>query len=237
MSLRALIFDVDGTLALTERTGHRPAFNAAFAEVGLDWYWDETRYGELLAIAGGQERLRHYAQQHDPALCRRADFEELLADIYRRKTAHYQAKLAQGAIPLRPDIGRLICAACSHELRLAIASSSRHDNVVALLQANLGPQAERWFEVIATGEQVAAKKPAPDIYLWTLAQLDLPAHDCLAIEDSAHGLAASTAAGIATVIMTNDYSGQQDFSGARRILPAGSQISLAKLHDWHASLH
>ncbi len=237
MSLRALIFDVDGTLALTERYGHRPAFNAAFAELGLDWYWDEAGYGKLLAIAGGKERVRHYARHHDPVTFQRADFEELLEEIHQHKTAHYQAKLAQGLIPLRPEIGRLICAARTHELRLAIASSSRHDNVVALLQANLGPQAEHWFEVIATGEQVAAKKPAPDIYLWTLAQLDLPAHDCIAIEDSAHGLAASTSAGIATVIMANDYSESQEFPGARKVLPVGGHISLAKLHDWHTSLH
>jgi phosphoglycolate phosphatase-like HAD superfamily hydrolase len=61
MALRAIIFDVDGTLANTERDGHRPAFNAAFAEVGLSWHWDEAFYGTLLDVAGGLERIRHYA--------------------------------------------------------------------------------------------------------------------------------------------------------------------------------
>ena len=58
MTLEALIFDVDGTLADTERDGHRVAFNQAFAEAGLDWHWGVGLYGELLAVTGGKERMR-----------------------------------------------------------------------------------------------------------------------------------------------------------------------------------
>ncbi len=57
--MQALIFDVDGTLADTE-TVHLQAFNAAFAEVGLGWYWDKALYTRLLRVAGGKERLMHY---------------------------------------------------------------------------------------------------------------------------------------------------------------------------------
>lgn len=235
MALRALVFDVDGTLANTERDGHRPAFNAAFAEVGLSWHWDEGFYGTLLDVTGGLERMRDYAERFDPATCARPDFEDLLRQVHEIKTRNYQRLLAAGAIPLRADIGQLICDARTDGVRLAIASSSKLENVVGLLRANLGPNADTWFDVITTGEAVTAKKPSPEIYLWTLKQLDLPARDCLAVEDSAHGLAASLAAGIPTVITVSDYTINEDFEGARMVLTPKDRLSLEVLRLWHAT--
>ena len=55
--LQAILWDVDGTLAETERDGHLVAFNAAFEELDIPWRWSEQRYGELLRVAGGFERL------------------------------------------------------------------------------------------------------------------------------------------------------------------------------------
>ncbi len=235
MPLRALIFDVDGTMANTERHGHLPAFNAAFAEVGLPWHWEEDFYGTLLDVTGGKERIRHYAEKYDPATRSRPDFEELLQRIHEAKTRKYQALVSAGAIKLRADVGRLICDARTEGLRLAIASSSTPQNVATLLRANLGPAADTWFDVIAAGDVIARKKPSPDIYLWVLKALDLPARDCLAVEDSAHGLAASLAAGIPTVITVSDYTVNESFEGARMVLPRTDHISLDELRLWHAT--
>lgn len=57
MPLNTLIFDVDGTLADTERDAHRVAFNRAFAEMSLDFAWDVETYGRYLKVTGGKERL------------------------------------------------------------------------------------------------------------------------------------------------------------------------------------
>ena len=230
----ALIFDVDGTLADTERHGHRPAFNAAFREAGLAWEWDEAVYGQLLNITGGKERIHHYARIFDPASAARADFDALVARLHRIKTAHYVAMVQAGSVPLRPGVARLIAQARAAGVRLAIATTTSPENVSALLKASLAAEAESWFEVIAAGDIVAAKKPAPDIYRYVLARLGLAGHSCLALEDTRHGLTASLGAGIPTVVTYNDYSREQDFSGALAVLPDLAKTSLVELNAVYA---
>ena len=235
MALRALIFAVDGTLANTERDGHRPAYNEAFEEVGLPWHWDQDFYGSLLKKGGGLERLRYYAEQYDPAVHARPDREALFARVHELAARNYQRRLAEGHVPLRSDIGRLICDARTEDVRLAIASSSSEQNIVALLKKHFGPQADHWFEVIASGDSTQAKKPAPDLYKVALAKLGLPPRDCLAVEDSQHGLTASMSAGIPTVVTLSDYHYDEDFDGARLVLHETEELTLDKLRLWHAT--
>lgn len=218
MTLDALLFDVDGTLADTERDGHRPAFNQAFADAGLDWHWDPALYGRLLAVTGGKERIKHYVEHYRPDYVRPADFDDMVAELHKTKTRHYTALAARGAIPLRPGVKRLLTEARAAGLRLAIATTTTPENVTVLLEHSLAPGSCDWFEVIAAGDIVPAKKPAPDIYHYALEKMGLDAADCLAFEDSQNGLAASLGAGLKTLVTVNDYTVDHDFSGAAAVL-------------------
>jgi len=232
-TLKAIIFDVDGTLAETERDGHRPAFNAAFHDCGLDWFWDEQRYGELLTVTGGKERIRHFASKHAPLIAKDANFDALVRQLHKIKTAHYLRLVDQGELPLRPGVARLIAEARQVGIRLAIATTTTPENVDALLRANLGPDAPGWFEVIGAGDVVPAKKPAPDIYQWVLERLGLPATACLAIEDSEMGLKSALAAGLRCVVTISEYTRDHDFHGAGMLLEGLEKASLAQLADLH----
>ncbi len=217
MQLRALLFDVDGTLADTEEA-HRTAFNDAFRVFGLEWTWDRSLYGRLLRVAGGRERILHYAQTADPDRFHNPNFSERAREIHECKTRRYGEILASGAVTLLPGVERLIREARDEGLRLAIATTTTPDNVRALLEPNLGTQAMDWFDVIGAGDCVPAKKPAPDIYHWVMDRLGLSPSECLALEDSRNGLRAALAASLATLVTPSTYSKDDDFTGAAAIL-------------------
>jgi beta-phosphoglucomutase-like phosphatase (HAD superfamily) len=216
--LQALIFDVDGTLADTERDGHRVAFNQAFADMGLRWEWSEDLYGELLSITGGKERIAHYLKVHNPEFMLPENSAEFIAEIHAGKTRHYLQLLEHGSIPLRPGVQRLLQEARAAGLRLAIATTTTPENVDSLLRHTLGEESLSWFEVIAAGDIVGAKKPAPDIYHHTLKVMNLRPGDALAFEDSENGLRSARAAGLTTLITVNDYTLEHDFNDAGIVL-------------------
>lgn len=215
---QALLFDVDGTLADTERDGHRVAFNRAFAEAGLDWVWDVPLYGELLAVTGGKERIRHYVESYRADYRPPADFGDLIVRLHAAKTRHFTTLVAEAGIPLRPGVRRLLEEARRAGVRLAIATTTTSDNVDALLRHALAPDAAQWFDVIGAGDLVAAKKPAPDVYVYVLERLGLSPTQCVAFEDSENGLRAALAAGVTTIVTVNDYTRTHDFRGAALVL-------------------
>ncbi|MCU7904941.1 MAG: HAD family hydrolase [Candidatus Thiodiazotropha sp. (ex Epidulcina cf. delphinae)] len=255
MALEALIFDVDGTLADTERDGHRVAFNRAFADAGLDWEWSVELYGKLLAVTGGKERIRHYLDCFNRDFSRPEALNEFIAALHAAKTAHYTRMLSQGLIPVRCGVKRLLREARRSGLRLAIATTTTPANVSALLQHSLDRDAERWFEVIAAGDIVPAKKPAPDIYSWAMQRMGLQPDACIAFEDSHNGVQSASQASIGSILVTtNGYTIDDDFNGASLVIDklgepddpfvvnlgkAGGYgfVDLAMLQDLHGGNH
>jgi beta-phosphoglucomutase-like phosphatase (HAD superfamily) len=230
MKLKALIFDVDGTLADTEEV-HRCAFNLAFERHGLDWNWDRSLYARLLLTTGGKERLTVYIDSLPLGAGERRDLRQRIAAIHRTKTDLYASMIAAGSLSLRDGVERLIDEAAGANVQLAIASTTTLANIEALLQATLGRHSPQRFAVIGAGDQVRHKKPAPEIYRFVLRELDRPADECAAIEDSATGLAAAKTAGLYTVVTPSAWTAGEDFTRADLVLPSLHRLGVRELEE------
>ena len=215
MTLKALIFDVDGTLAETEEA-HRAAFNQIFEKWGLGWHWTEDDYRQLLKTTGGKERMRAH-QQTLPNSARRLSDEDI-AKLHIEKTAAYGAILASGQLQLRPGVADLITKARARGLKVAVATTTNTPNVEALCQCCWGKPALEVFDHVAAGDMVKQKKPAPDVFLLALEQLGLPADDCIAFEDSRNGVLSAKGAGLRTLVTPSAYTDQDNFDDAEWVI-------------------
>lgn len=209
--LKALIFDVDGTMSETEEV-HRQAFNLAFKAFDLPFEWDRTLYRDLLGVSGGRARILHYVRRAHPALLDAVG--ERMDAIHARKSAIYSRMIDERIARLRPGVERLIEEAASRGLRIALVTTTSVANAEALVIANLELPGLELIDAIVGGDVIVNKKPAPDIYRAALDALGLPPDRCIAFEDTANGLAAATAAGIRTVVTPSVYTTGQDFTGA-----------------------
>jgi len=217
--LRALLWDVDGTLAETERDGHRVAFNQAFAACGLGWCWDEATYGELLSVTGGLERLLHDMARHADAPAAPAERLALAKQLHATKNRRYAERVADGGIPLRPGVAALLAEAAQAGLANAIVTTTSRANVEALLRSQFGASWALGFAAVVCGEDVERKKPDPAAYVAALAGLGLDGAEVLAIEDSPAGVAAARAAGCPVIVTRSVYFERAAVTGAAAVGP------------------
>jgi len=246
--LAALLWDVDGTLAETERDGHRVAFNMAFAELGLPWRWDIAHYGRLLRVTGGRERLLAAMAGDADAPALASEREALARELHRRKNRCYAQIVGDGAIELRPGVAALIDEASERGVRQAIVTTTSRANVQALLGRHLGAAWAGRFDAVVCGEDVRAKKPDPEAHRRALAALRLPALRTLAIEDSCAGATAARAADVPVLVTRSAYFADDPIDTAIAIGPglhlrpgwqpapavrAAEGITLGDLVDWH----
>jgi len=221
---KALIFDVDGTLAETEEL-HRQAFNHAFVCHGLGWHWDRAVYKNLLRVTGGKERIRAY---HATLGAAPPLSDDGIAELHRIKTAYYAELIETGCCPLRPGVAELLAAARARGQRLAIATTTSHGNIDALLSQALGARWAGDFDAVVAGDDVRHKKPAPDVYFEVLARLKLDGSDCVAIEDSRNGLVSASRAGMPVLVVRSMFFRDDDFAGAHMVLDDLSELEGSK---------
>lgn len=252
-SLKAVLWDVDGTLAETEKDGHRVAFNMAFEACSLPWRWDEARYGELLRITGGKERLLHDMERRPDGPPLAVERASLAKELHAKKNAFYAEIVSHGQIPLREGAGELLYECLDRGVLLGIATTTSRLNVEALLRIHLGDQWARFFAVVLCGEDVQRKKPDPEVYLQALRALHLGPLDVVAIEDSPGGASAARAADVPVVITRSAYFLNATIEGAIAIGPGlgtrtgwtpalrptmaqGDRVGLDDLIDWCAQM-
>ena len=233
-AMRALIWDVDGTVAETERDGHRVAFNQAFEAAGLPWRWSVERYGELLQVTGGRERLLHDMTQHADAPPLGAERDALARRLHALKNQRYAQLVAQGGIVARPGVLRLMDECARAGVPLAVATTTSRGNVVALFASLFGPAWATRFATVVCAQDAPRKKPHPQVYQLALQRLGLVGADAFALEDSPNGLAAARAAGVACAITRSAYFAHAQFEGAALVqddLESPLPITLARLQQ------
>lgn len=219
--IKALIFDCDGVLVDTERDGHRVGFNRAFADMGIDAEWSVELYAKLLLTAGGKERMVAYFDEFgwpEDKIAEYGSKEDLILALHKNKTAITSALVAEGSMPLRPGIARIIDEAIEAGVRLGVCTTSNPKFIDAVLDL-MGPARKAKFEFVHAGDVVSKKKPNPEIYLLALETLGLEAKDCFVVEDSRNGLLASSGAGIPTLVTTSTYTVDEEFTEAARVVP------------------
>ncbi len=224
--LEAVVFDVDGTLVDSERHGHRVAFNDAFAAAGLPYVWDEEGYGHWLSVHGGVRRIDAFLEEVGLPEDER---QELAPRLHAEKTRLLRDMIDAGRIPPRPGMAELLDHLAGAGVRLGVATVGSPGWVHHLLE-RLFPDAR--FEAVVTGADVGEKKPDPACYLEALDRLGVSPAAAVAIEDSATGLASARRAGLACVVVVNDYTAGEDMAGASLVLD-GVDVGARVLDDRH----
>jgi HAD superfamily hydrolase (TIGR01509 family) len=226
--IKAILWDVDGTLAETERLGHLRAFNLAFDALGIPWRWTEQRYGELLAVAGGRERLLHdmQSQEHAPSDQQRRD---ALADrVHHLKNEMYAGIVAGGDLPLRDGVSELFEDCARAGVRMGIVTTTSRSNVEVLLRTHLGEDWEANFATVVCAREAPKKKPHPQAYLFALESLRLHPHEAVAIEDAEAGITAAQTAGVPVIVTLSHYFAAAESQGVLAVGP-----SLGRIDGWH----
>ena len=217
MELSAVFFDVDGTISETENY-HRKAFNEAFKEFNLDWFWDEAIYKELINIGGGKERLMYHIKKAWPEMLGYKNLSNYIDSIHKIKNEIYEDYIKESTIEARPGVLRLIEELKKNKIKVALVSSTSEINLKNLFNQGLKINPSECFDLIAHGDCTKLKKPSPEIYQWTLEKFQLPPNACVAIEDSPRGLESASGANIKTLVTPSKLTLDEDFGGANLVL-------------------
>jgi putative hydrolase of the HAD superfamily len=226
MMLKALIFDVDGTIANTEHKGHLPACNEAFATLGypIQWTWDEFK--AMQPIPGNALRMRQALQKHDSSLAEE-ELDSIVDQLVTFKKRFYIEKYLPD-LPLREGVVEIMEEALACDVRLAVVSMSYEAQVNALLSRHL-PHIYPHFRPILGKESGAKTAPDSPLYRRCLAEMGTAVSETLVIEDSEEGFEAAKRVGLRCAVIYNDYTFGKNFAGAQLVARSLAYFSLPQL--------
>jgi len=214
--LKAILFDMDGTIIDTEKDGHRVAFNKAFVQFGINTKWEISEYHQLLKISGGKERLKFYFQEEGKNLLPKStSLDDLVKELHLLKTELFISLIENGQLPLRPGIRRIMKEANEKNILVGICTTSNEKAVNAIIKSLLS---DVRIELILAGDVVKRKKPDPDIYLLSLKRAGLTANEVLVVEDSENGVIAAKNAGLKVLATVNEYTRDENLSLADAVV-------------------
>ena len=218
-ALGAILWDVDGTLAETERDGHRVAFNLAFEQLGFPWRWSIERYGELLHVAGGRERLIADLETQPDAPDDPAERKALAAEVHRLKNSYYANLVSDCGLSFRPGVVELFDECERRGVPMGITTTTSRSNLDALMAVNLGPAWKGRFAAVVNGEDVTRKKPDPEVYERAVTEMGISPAEAVAVEDTPDGVAAARGAGVPVMVARSSYFSDAVIDGAIAIGP------------------
>ena len=198
--LLAVFWDVDGTIADTELCGHRVAFNLAFKDFGLDWFWNENKYLELLQISGGFNRIKHFRDEIHSDLT-----TEYCSRLQSRKRFYYKELIHSGKIKIRKGVLRLIEELARNNIEQFIVTTSGKESLDPFLHSSLHTHL-KFFNQIITYEDVSKHKPFPDAYNLAIKLSSKSNSNCIVIEDSSIGVESAKAANLRCLLTLPPWS-------------------------------
>jgi beta-phosphoglucomutase-like phosphatase (HAD superfamily) len=226
MKIKAVIFDVDGTLANTERYGHLPACNEAFKKMDLPIKWEWNYFKDLMkTIQGNANRLRGELDQKFQLS--KIELEAIIIEFEVLKKELYIVKYLP-QVQLRNGVIDFIKLVNSAGLKMAIVSTSYEVQIHELIKKQLGAYYKNFNPILGKESGV---KTGEDGVLYTICanKLGVSPIECLAIEDSEVGLQAALKAGIPTIITYNEYTQDENFEGAITVLPSLESIEFDEI--------
>ncbi len=200
--MRPIVFDCDGVLVDSEQLAWRA------------WRQILVRYGitlteeDIALLTGRTDRDAHDHFSRRADLPDHGSFWHELSDVtFRLFDQHLLAF---------EDAADTLDALQIRGATMAVASSSPRERLDRSLAAT---GLEAYFEFVVAGDEVAAGKPAPDLFLAAAAGMSVEPETCIAVEDAPTGIAAARAAGMTVIAVRRGQFGLEDLSGADLVVP------------------
>ena len=195
--LEGVYWDLDGTIANTELEAHLPAFNKTFQDFGMNWFWDESTYIDLLKVNGGKNRIAHFSSLKNKNLS-----QEEISRLHKAKQLNYLNLIDNDVVTFKTGVKRLIFELMARNVRQFVVTSSSNIQVQILMKKLFGKSNP--FEFFITSDNVNQLKPDPCPYIKAIKLSGIDNMNSLVFEDSNAGIMSSISAKLPTICIKSN---------------------------------